>query len=50
MEIYVDQKFAEQVIAISRSFNIDAKVIGRVEAGTGRTVSVRSPYGEFVYS
>ena len=31
MEIYVDESIAEEIIAISNSFNIDAKIIGRVE-------------------
>lgn len=49
MELYVDAEVAEQIIAISKSFNIDAQVIGRVEAGEGKSVTVKSVYGEFHY-
>lgn len=49
MELYIEPQFAEQVIAISKSFNIDAQIVGRVEAGTGKKVSIHSPYGNFEY-
>ena len=49
MELYVDAASAADIIAISKSFNIDAKIIGRVEAGNGKSVTVKSPYGEFMY-
>jgi phosphoribosylformylglycinamidine cyclo-ligase len=48
MEIYVRPEVAEQVIAISRSFNIDAQVIGRIEEGP-RSLAIRSEFGEFNY-
>ena len=37
MEIYVDPAHAEEIIAISKSFNIDAQIIGRVEGKEGKT-------------
>jgi len=49
MEIYTDEKFADQVISISRSFNVDAKIVGRVEKGNGKKVTIQSPYGTFEY-
>lgn len=49
MEIYVDSKFASEIIAISKSFHIDAKIIGRVEKGEGKQVRILSEYGNFVY-
>jgi phosphoribosylformylglycinamidine cyclo-ligase len=49
MELYVDEKFASEIISISKSFNVDAQVIGRVEKGEGKKVMVRSSLGEFVY-
>ena len=49
MELYLDEKQAETVISISKSFNVDARIVGRVEAGSGKKVSVRSEFGEFVY-
>ena len=48
MEIYVRPEVAEQVIAISRSFNIDAQVIGRIEEGA-KSLTIKSEYGEFHY-
>lgn len=49
MELYVDEKYAAQIIAISKSFNVDAKIIGRVEKGEGKHVTIRSPFGVFEY-
>jgi len=49
MEIYADEKFAEEIISISKSFNVDAKIIGRVEKGSGKKVRVKSEYGVFEY-
>ena len=48
MEIYVKPKFADQVIAISKSFGVDAQVVGRIEEGT-RSLTIKSEYGEFNY-
>ncbi|MBR2232919.1 MAG: phosphoribosylformylglycinamidine cyclo-ligase [Prevotella sp.] len=48
MEIYVRPEVAEQVIAISRLFNIDAQVIGRIEEGP-KSLTIKSEYGEFHY-
>jgi phosphoribosylformylglycinamidine cyclo-ligase len=49
MEIYADEIFAEKIIAISKSFNIDAKIVGRVEKGEGKKVTINSEFGTFVY-
>lgn len=49
MEIYVEEKYAFDIIAIAKHFNIDAKVIGRVETGTVKQVTLKSFAGEFVY-
>ena len=48
MEIYVRPEVAEQVIAISKSFDIDAKIIGRIEEGK-KSLTIKSEYGEFNY-
>ena len=48
MELYVPQEIAEEIISISKSFNIDAKIVGRVEDGE-KKLTIKSPYGEFVY-
>ena len=49
MELYVDEQFAEKIIAISKSFNVDAQIVGRVEKGTGKKVTIKSPFGVFDY-
>jgi phosphoribosylformylglycinamidine cyclo-ligase len=49
MEIYLDEKQAQSVIDIARFFNIEAKIIGRVEKGEGKKVTVTSEFGEFRY-
>ncbi len=50
MEIYLPETYAEEVIQISKSFNIDAQIVGRVEASDiGKKLTIKSPYGEFTY-
>ena len=49
MEIYVRPEVAEQVIAISKSFKIDAQVVGHIEEGP-RSLTIKSEFGEFQYS
>lgn len=49
MELYVSPEVAEDIIAISKSFNVDAKIIGRVEASEKKQLSISSEFGEFVY-
>jgi len=49
MELYVPEEIAPDIISTSLSFGIDAKIIGRVESSPSKKVTVRSPYGEFVY-
>ena len=48
MEIYVAPEHAEAVIGISRKFNIDAQIIGRIEEGE-RSLTIRSEFGTFEY-
>lgn len=50
MELYVSPEVADAIIAISKSFNIDAQVVGRVEAFEGKQVTIHSPYGTFQYA
>jgi phosphoribosylformylglycinamidine cyclo-ligase len=49
MEVYLEEKYADQVIAISKSFDVDAKVIGRVEPSDKRKVTVKFGNKEYVY-
>ena len=48
LEVYVAPEDAEKVIAISKSFNIDAQVVGHIELGT-KSLTIKSEYGEFYY-
>jgi phosphoribosylformylglycinamidine cyclo-ligase len=50
MELYVPENIAADIIKISQSFNIDAQIVGRVEPGAVKQVTVRSEKGEFVYN
>ncbi len=50
MELYVPEEIAADIISISKSFNIDAQIVGRVEASDKKQVTVKSEYGEFVYN
>jgi phosphoribosylformylglycinamidine cyclo-ligase len=50
MELYLNEKHAEQVIGISKKFGVEAKIIGRVEASSQKQVTVKSGVGEFVYN
>lgn len=50
MELYLPADVAASIIAISESLGVPAKIIGRVEAGDGKRVTIKSPYGEFTYT
>ncbi|VXC30509.1 Phosphoribosylformylglycinamidine cyclo-ligase [Flavobacterium sp. 9AF] len=49
MEIYVPEAIAQDIIAISKSFQIDAQIIGRVEASESKKLTITSEYGTFEY-
>ena len=48
-EVYLPQEFAGQVIDISKSFGIDAQIIGRIEPSDHTHLTIHSPYGVFEY-
>jgi phosphoribosylformylglycinamidine cyclo-ligase len=50
MELYVPQEVAEAIISISQSFNVDAQIVGRVEAQGEKQLTIKSEHGEFVYN
>ena len=50
MELYVDPACAEEIIEISKSFNVDAQIIGRVEAAAEKKLTINSEYGTFEYN
>ena len=49
MELYVPEEIAATIIKISKSFNVDARIIGRVEASTSKKLTITSEFGEFHY-
>lgn len=49
LEVYLPEEQAQRVIDIARSFNVDAQVIGRVEAHEGKRVTIQSEVGTFLY-
>lgn len=49
MELYVSEEIAEDIIAISKSFNVEAQVVGRVEAAESKQLTIVSEYGTFKY-
>ncbi|RXG12444.1 phosphoribosylformylglycinamidine cyclo-ligase [Leeuwenhoekiella aestuarii] len=49
MELYVDPAITDEVIAISKSFNIDAQIIGRVEDSENKELTIKSQFGTFNY-
>lgn len=50
LEIYVPEKYAADIMAISRSFNIDAQIIGHCQTAEKSQVTIRGQVGEYVYS
>ncbi|MCK9343321.1 MAG: AIR synthase-related protein [Massilibacteroides sp.] len=49
MEIYLDPEYAAQVIEISKSFGVDAQIVGHVEEADKNKLVIESPYGKFEY-
>ena len=49
MELYVSKDIAQDIIDISESFNVDAKIIGRVEDSVDKRLTIKSEFGEFKY-
>jgi phosphoribosylformylglycinamidine cyclo-ligase len=49
LEFYVPQDVANDIITISKEFNIDAQIVGRVEHTEGKKVTIKSAHGEFEY-
>lgn len=50
MELYVTPEIADEIIAVSKSFNVNAKIIGRVEASGTKKLTIKSSYGTFEYA
>ena len=49
MELFVSPQVADDIISISKSFNVDAQIIGRVEASGDKKLTIKSEFGTFEY-
>ncbi|MEO9483316.1 MAG: AIR synthase related protein [Ekhidna sp.] len=49
MEIYADEESADEIVEIARSFNVEAQVVGRVEASDTKELIIQSEHGIFSY-
>lgn len=49
MEVYLPSQYAQQVIDISKSFNIDAQIVGYVEQSDKKELIIESEFGKFLY-
>ncbi len=49
MELYVPKEISDEIIAISKSFNIEAQIVGRVEFSEKKKLTIKSVHGEFEY-
>jgi len=49
MEVYIPEKFAGDIISISESFNVQAKIVGHVESSEKTSLTISSNHGNFLY-
>lgn len=49
MEIYIHAEYAKEIINISKSFNVDARIIGHCEKSDKNKLTIKSEFGEFQY-
>lgn len=49
MEIYLPEKYADKVITLSKTFNIDAQIVGYVEKASSKSLLIESEFGKFSY-
>ena len=49
LEIYTNEKAANEMIAIAKQFNIDSQIIGHVESSDVKRLTIKSEFGEFLY-
>lgn len=49
LEVYLSEEHAAKVIEIAKSFNIDAQIVGRVEASEEKKLTIESEFGTFNY-
>jgi phosphoribosylformylglycinamidine cyclo-ligase len=48
-EIYLPQEYAQTIIDISKSFHVDAQIIGRVEESARKKLTIKTEHGVFTY-
>ena len=49
MEVYLPEEHAKGIIDISKSFGVDAQIVGRVEAAKSNKLTLKSEFGTFEY-
>ncbi len=49
MELYVQPEIADAIIAISKSYNVDAQIVGCIEAANSKKLTIQSEFGTFEY-
>jgi phosphoribosylformylglycinamidine cyclo-ligase len=49
MELYVPEEVAQDLISISKSFGVEAQIVGRVEESSEKKLTIESPHGKFEY-
>jgi phosphoribosylformylglycinamidine cyclo-ligase len=49
LEIYTNEKNADEIISVSKDLGVDARVIGRVEASNTRSLTIQTPNGSLDY-
>ena len=50
MELYVDHSIAEEIISISKSFSVDAQIVGHVEDSSDKKLTLKTVYGTLKYT
>lgn len=50
MELYIPEKFASEIIEVANSFNVDAKIVGRVETSSQKKLTIKTQAGSFQYT
>jgi phosphoribosylformylglycinamidine cyclo-ligase len=49
LEIYINEAYAADLMAVAQSFNIEAKIIGHVAPSSQNKLTIKSSFGEFIY-
>jgi len=49
MELYIPENISQDLIAIAKSFNVDAQIVGRVETSPTKKLTIKSAFGTFMY-